>query len=134
MSELASVTLQSTTVTYSGDRFSGNDGFSGTKNPDDAILFTVSGITVLVELFLENFGTFCQFSYIFMQKVMIYEKNMTKSVKTQEKSQTQGEKSWMNVFQLIKNFENEKLISIDNPKTDIHKLIFTNIHGIRTTT
>ena len=30
---------------YSGDRFSGNDGFSGTKNPDDAILFTVSGIT-----------------------------------------------------------------------------------------
>ena len=40
---------------YSGDRFSGNDGFSGTKNPDDAILFTVSGITVLVELFLENF-------------------------------------------------------------------------------
>ena len=46
---------------YSGDRFSGNDGFSGTKTPDDAILFTVSGITVLVELFLENFGTFCQF-------------------------------------------------------------------------
>ena len=36
---------------YSGDRFSGNDGFSGTKTPDDAILFTVSGITVLVELF-----------------------------------------------------------------------------------
>ena len=32
------------------DRFSGNDGFSGTKTPDDAILFTVSGITVLVEL------------------------------------------------------------------------------------
>ena len=50
---------------YSGDRFSGNDGFSGTKTPDDAILFTVSGITVLVELFLQNFGTFCQFSYIF---------------------------------------------------------------------
>ena len=108
---------------YSGDRFSGNDGFSGTKNPDDAILFTVSGITVLVKLFLENFGTFCQFSYIFMQKVMIYEKNMTKSVKTQEKSQTQGEKSGMNVFQLIKSLENEKLITI-----------FTNIHSIRTTT
>ena len=53
---------------YSGDRFSGNDGFSGTKTPDDAILFTVSGITVLVELFLENFGTFCQFSYIFYAK------------------------------------------------------------------
>ena len=30
---------------------SGNDGFSGTKTPDDAILFTVSGITVLVEFF-----------------------------------------------------------------------------------
>ena len=54
---------------------------------------------------------------------MIYEKNMTKSVKTQEKSQTQGEKSGMNVFQLIKSLENEKLISI-----------FTNIHSIRTTT
>ena len=35
---------------YSGDRFSGNDGFSGRKLPDAAILFTVSGITVLVEV------------------------------------------------------------------------------------
>ena len=34
---------------YSGDPFSGNDGFCGTKPPDDAILFTVSGITGLVE-------------------------------------------------------------------------------------
>ena len=34
---------------YSGDPFSGNDGFSGTKTPDDAILFTVSGITAIVE-------------------------------------------------------------------------------------
>ena len=34
---------------YSEDRFSGNNGFSGTKNPDDAILFTVSGITAIVE-------------------------------------------------------------------------------------
>ena len=42
---------------------------------------------------LENFGTFCQFSHIYMQKAMIYEKNMTKSVKTQEKSQIQDEKS-----------------------------------------
>ena len=41
---------------YSGiDRFSGNDGFSVTKNPDDAILFTVSGITAIVELFFELF-------------------------------------------------------------------------------
>ena len=53
---------------FSGHGYSGNDGFSGTKTPDDAILFTVSGITVLVELFLENFGTFCQFSYIFYAK------------------------------------------------------------------
>ena len=36
---------------FSGHGYSGNDGFSGTKTPDDAILFTVSGITVLVELF-----------------------------------------------------------------------------------
>ena len=44
---------------YSGDRFSGNDGFSGTKNPDDAILFTVSGITAIVE---QKFRKFCGFS------------------------------------------------------------------------
>ena len=53
---------------YSGHGYSGIDRYSGTKNPDDAILFTVSGITVLVELFLEDFGTFCQFSYIFYAK------------------------------------------------------------------
>ena len=41
---------------YSGDRFSGNDGFSGTKTPENTILFIVSGITILVELFLENLG------------------------------------------------------------------------------
>ena len=40
---------------YSGDRYSGNDGFSGTKPLDDAILFTNSGITALVELFLGKF-------------------------------------------------------------------------------
>ena len=40
---------------FSGHGYSGNDGFSGTKNPDDAILFTVSGITVLVEFFVEKF-------------------------------------------------------------------------------
>ena len=43
---------------YSGDRFSGNDGFSGTKNPDDIILFTVSGITAIVEQTFENFSFF----------------------------------------------------------------------------
>ena len=57
---------------YSGDRFSGNDGFSGTKNPDDAILFTVSGITALVELFFGKFWHFLSIFYIFMKKVMIY--------------------------------------------------------------
>ena len=36
---------------YSGHGYSGIDRYSGTKTPDDAILFTVSGITVLVELF-----------------------------------------------------------------------------------
>ena len=34
---------------YSGHGYSGIDRFSGTKNPDDAILFTVSGITAIVE-------------------------------------------------------------------------------------
>ena len=38
---------------FSGHGYSGNDGFSGTKPLDDAILFTNSGITALVELFLE---------------------------------------------------------------------------------
>ena len=57
---------------FSGDRFSGNDGFSGTKTPDDAILFTVSGITVLVELFFGKFRHFLSIFFTFMQKVMIY--------------------------------------------------------------
>ena len=34
---------------YSGDRFCGNDGFSGPKPPDHAILFTVSGITAIAD-------------------------------------------------------------------------------------
>ena len=38
---------------YSGDRYSGIDRYSGTKTHDDAILFTVSGITALVELLNE---------------------------------------------------------------------------------
>ena len=33
---------------YSGDGYSGIDSYSGTKNPDDAILFTVNGITTIV--------------------------------------------------------------------------------------
>ena len=36
---------------YSGHGYSGIDRYSGTKPSDDAILFTNSGITVIVELF-----------------------------------------------------------------------------------
>ena len=34
---------------YSEHGYSGIDRYSGTNTPDDAILFTVSGITVIVE-------------------------------------------------------------------------------------
>ena len=34
---------------YSGDRYSGNDGYSGLNPLDDAILFTVSGITAIAD-------------------------------------------------------------------------------------
>ena len=49
--QCASVVVKTTTVNdrYSGHRYSGIDRYSGTKNPDDAILFTVSGITAIVE-------------------------------------------------------------------------------------
>ena len=40
---------------YSGDGYSGIDRYSGTKNPDDAILFTVSGITAIAD---KKFGDF----------------------------------------------------------------------------
>ena len=38
---------------YSGDLYSGNDRYSGLKTPDDAILFTVSGITAVADKKLE---------------------------------------------------------------------------------
>ena len=38
---------------YSGDRYSGNDGYSGLNPPDDAILFTVNGITAIADKKLE---------------------------------------------------------------------------------
>ena len=38
---------------YSGDLYSGNDGYSGLNPPDDAILFTVSGITAIADKNLE---------------------------------------------------------------------------------
>ena len=34
---------------YSGDRYCGNDRYSGLNPPDDAILFTVSGITAIAD-------------------------------------------------------------------------------------
>ena len=34
---------------YSGDRYSGNYGYSGLNPLDDAILFTVSGITAIAD-------------------------------------------------------------------------------------
>ena len=40
---------------YSGDLYSGNDGYSGLNPPDDAILFTVSGITAIADKNLEIF-------------------------------------------------------------------------------
>ena len=40
---------------YSGDRYCGKDGFSGLNPPDDAILFTVSGITAIAD---KKFGDF----------------------------------------------------------------------------
>jgi len=43
---------------FSGHGYSGNDGFSGTKTPDDAILFTVSGITAIVEQKFRKFRFF----------------------------------------------------------------------------
>ena len=50
---------------YSGHGYSGIDRYSGTKTPDDAILFTVSGITAIVEqkfrkfqVYSKNFGFF----------------------------------------------------------------------------
>ena len=43
---------------YSGHGYSGIDRYSGTKNPDDAILFTVSGITAIVEQKFRKFRVF----------------------------------------------------------------------------
>ena len=48
---------------YSGDRYSGNDGYSGLKTPDVAILFTFSGITVIADKKVGNFNTKMPFFY-----------------------------------------------------------------------
>ena len=41
---------------FSGDRFCGNGRFSGLKPPNDAILFTISGITVIADKEFEDFN------------------------------------------------------------------------------
>ena len=43
---------------YSGHGYSGIHRYSGTKPPDDAILFTVSGITAIVEQKFRKFRFF----------------------------------------------------------------------------
>ena len=43
---------------FSGDLYSGNDRFCAQKPPDDAILFTVSGITAIVEQKSPKFRVF----------------------------------------------------------------------------
>ena len=45
---------------YSGHGYSGIDRYSGTKTPDDAILFTVSGITAIVEQKFRKFRVFSE--------------------------------------------------------------------------
>ena len=46
---------------FSGDHYSGNDHFSGPKPPDDAILFTVSGNTVIADKKLQILMYFLPF-------------------------------------------------------------------------
>ena len=51
-------TLSTGNDRYSGHGYSGIHRYSGTKPPDDAILFTVSGITALVEQKFRKFRFF----------------------------------------------------------------------------
>ena len=46
---------------YSGDRYSGNDRYSGLINPDDAILFNVSRITAIADKIFEILMQICHF-------------------------------------------------------------------------
>ena len=52
---------------YSGDRYSGNDGYSGLNPPDDAILFTVSGITAIADKYLEILMKMIDFLIYFLE-------------------------------------------------------------------
>ena len=58
---------------YSRHGYSGIDRYSGTKNPDDAILFTVSGITAIVEQKFQKFRFFEAQSY---KRPLIFSKNL----------------------------------------------------------
>ena len=57
---------------YSGDRYSGNDGYSGLNPPDDAILFTVSGITAIADKILEVLIKNRDFDTIFLLRLKIF--------------------------------------------------------------
>merc|ERR1719471_2851665 len=56
------------------DRYSGIDRYSGTKNPDDAILFTVSGITAIVEQKFRKFQLKVIKDLFYFQKNKMYQK------------------------------------------------------------
>ena len=53
---------------FSGHGYSGNDRFSGTKPSDNAIIFTNSGITIIVELFDSDPSQVRILKHIKMQK------------------------------------------------------------------
>ena len=59
---------------YSGHGYSGIDRYSGTKNPDDAILFTVSGITAIVEQKFRKFQLKVIKDLFYFQKNKMYQK------------------------------------------------------------
>ena len=48
-------TLTTGNDVYSGDRYSGNDGYNGLNPPDDAFIFTVSGITAIADQKIGDF-------------------------------------------------------------------------------
>ena len=58
---------------YSGHGYSGIDRFSGTKTPDDAILFTVSGITAIVEQKFRKFQLKVIKDLFYFQKNKMYQ-------------------------------------------------------------
>ena len=57
---------------YSGHGYSGIDRYSGTKTPDDAILFTVSGITAIVDQKIQKFQLKVVKDIFFSKNKMFY--------------------------------------------------------------